>query len=151
MRTTLAVLSAATVLATFSQAEARGGRIRLFSTKAHVAPALNGLAKAGPQAAADAKRGGGLVVLPLPGRAARTASAPSEAESAGQPGQTGSEVLDITTASTVPAAEEPGGRAPAEARPWCEDGTVVGSGAGICVLALKRELRGAPAILSVSN
>jgi hypothetical protein len=149
MRMALAVLSAAAFLVALAPAEARGGRVKWFSTKAQPAALQNGV-RLGAEAPVKNGRSNGLVVLPLPGRVAQVEPAAPEGASAGQPESAAPEVVDLPTGSLVPAAEAPVS-ASSKAGPWCADGYVVGGGEGICVLTLKPELRGAPAILSLSN
>ena len=107
MRKTLAVLSAATVLASLMGTEAHAGRVRLFSIRARAAP-VQGLARPGTQGQVETSRSGGLVALPLPGPSAslERASGPDHAITE-RPNSASSEVLDIPTGSLVPAAEVP--------------------------------------------
>lgn len=135
MRTTLAVLSAAAILASLSAAEARGARMKGFWSRS--APT------------AKARTAGGVVVVPATAGTAATRSISGPLQAADRQ-STAAESRDIPTGSIAPASES---AAPerAEPRPWCSDGYVVGGGKGFCVVTLKPELRGAPAILPLSN
>jgi hypothetical protein len=46
---------------------------------------------------------------------------------------------------------ETGPKREASARPWCDNGQVVGRGAGFCDLTPAQDRRGAPALLALSN
>ena len=143
MKKTLAVLSAAALLAGVGQAEARRGGS--FFSKAVAAPV-----KAQPGRVEAGRSSGGLIIVPIP-RAGRSQSAVEDMPPPEHAEQAGPDILDIPTASVTPAPEVPVIAAAAEKGPWCSDGYVVGGGAGVCVVTLKPELRGAPAILAVSN
>ena len=120
MRATLAVLSAAALLAGVGQAEARRGGS--FFSKAIAGPA-----KAQPGRVEAGRSGGGLIIVPIP-RAGRSQRAVEDMKPAEHSEEAGPDILDIPTASVTPAPEVPAIAASAEKRPWCSDGYVVGAG-----------------------
>ena len=70
-------------------------------------------------------------VLPLPARPAEDPEAPR-----------------FHSASAESVEAEPKREA---ARPWCDNGQIVGRGAGFCELTLAQDRRSAPALLALSN
>ena len=70
-------------------------------------------------------------VLPLPARPAEDAEAPTFQSASAE------------SLAAVPKREA--------ARPWCDNGQVVGRGAGFCELTLAQDRRSAPALLALSN
>lgn len=146
MRITIAALSALAALASLHGAEARGVRFTRGHARVLVVPNAPAAANAEPRP--DGGRSGPEAVQLSPDVV--KADGPTPELGGAEQRQSSSEGPDIATGSIVPAEASRAEARPA-ARPWCSEGKVVGTGTGFCVLGLRPELRGAPALLPLSN